>query len=126
MVLSIGSSCFVMPFLARLLLSLSCLLMVAGPATAAGLRTMGDTGEPVSHCQHQEPADHGAHGDPGDRVQGVHTGCDGGSSCASHCTPVMIVASAGQRLVCGDMPVGAAPTLLAGITAIPELRPPRS
>ncbi len=111
-----------MPFLARLLLSLFCLLAVAGPATAAELTTMGVADEPVSHCQHQEPADHGAHAD---MVPGFHTSCDDCSACTSHCTPVMIAAPGGLLPVYGSVQAGAAPTILAGISAIPELRPPR-
>ncbi len=114
-----------MPFLARLLLSLSCLLAVAGPAAASGMMALSVTDEPVSHCQHQGPADHGDHGAHADIAPGLHAGCDDCSACTSHCTPVMITVPAGLLPVCGNVQAGAAPIILAGISAMPERRPPR-
>lgn len=114
-----------MPLLARLLLSLSCLLAVAGYATAAELTTMGGADELVSHCLHQGPADHGGHGDHDGMVPELDANCADCSACTSHCTPVMIAAPCGLLPLCGSVQAGAAPTLLAGITAMPELRPPR-
>ncbi|MCZ8292426.1 MAG: hypothetical protein O9312_02830 [Hylemonella sp.] len=125
MILSIGSSWFVMSFLARLLLSLSCLLAVAGPVTAAEMMTLGAADAPGLHCQHQGPADHGAHGDHDGMVPELDANCADCSACTSHCTPLMIAAPGGLLPLGGSVQAGAAPILLAGITAMPELRPPR-
>lgn len=114
-----------MPFLARLLLSLSCLLTVAGSVTAAEMRTLSAADAPGLHCQHQGPAGHGAHGDHDGMAPELDANCTDCSACTSHCTSVMIAAPGGLLPLCGSVHAGAAPTLLAGITAMPELRPPR-
>lgn len=116
-----------MPFLARLLLSLFCIVAVALPATAADLRVMAGAGEPALHCQHEGPAGHGSHegGHATDKVMPAQGSCDDCSACTSHCTPVMLVAL-GQLPPAGDsVQASAPPSILAGITAAPELKPPR-
>ena len=112
-----------MPFLARLLLSLFCIVAVAVPATAADLRAMVDVDEPALHCQHEGPADHGSHAAcMAAQAQGS---CDDCSACTSHCTPVMVSAPGRLPPTGGSVQAGALPQLLVGITAAPELKPPR-
>lgn len=86
---------------------------------------MGGADERVSHCQHQGSADHGAHGDHDGMAPELDANCADCGACTSHCTPVMIAAPAGLLPACADVQAGVTPTFLAGISAMPELRPPR-
>lgn len=112
-----------MSFLAQLLLSLSCMVAVAVPATAADLRTLAVADEPALHCQHEGPTDHGSHA-AGTAAQ-AQGSCDDCSACTSHCTPVVIAAPGRLPPTSGSVQAGAPPALLVGITAAPELKPPR-
>lgn len=116
-----------MPFFARLLLSLSCIVAVALPATAADLRAMAGAGEPALHCQHEGPADHGSHdgGHAAGTVAQAQGSCADCGACTSHCTPVLIAAPGRLPPTGGSVQASAPPPILAGITAAPELKPPR-
>lgn len=116
-----------MSFLVRLLLSLSCIVAVAVPATAADLRAMAGAGEPALHCQHEGPAHQGGHesGHDAGKVGSAQASCDDCSACTSHCTPVLIVAPGHLPPAGGSVQASAPPPILAGITAAPELKPPR-
>jgi len=116
-----------MPFLARLLLSLSCIVAVAIPATAANLRGMAGADEPALHCQHEGPADHGNHDGDHDagKVLPAQGSCDDCSVCTSHCTPVMVAAPGRPTPTGSSLQASTPPPILAGVTAAPELKPPR-
>lgn len=113
-----------MTFLARLLLSLSCLAAVLSPAAAADMAAVAD--EAALHCQHEGPADHGSHEGGHDAgLTAQAQGCDDCGACASHCMPVLIGSPGRLPAGWGSVQYGAPPLRLAGISAAPEPKPPR-
>jgi hypothetical protein len=120
-----------MPFLARLLLSLSCAAALLSPATAADMVAVAAVDGPALHCQHEGAVAHTDHADHTGHEAGVvaqDLGCnDCGAcgSCASHCIPVLISATGPLLPTWGSVQAGVPPVLLAGIAGAPELKPPR-
>lgn len=118
-----------MHFLARLLLSLSCAAAVLSPAAAtdmaADMAAVAD--EAALHCQHQDPADHAVHDGGHAAGSTAHEPghCDDCGGCASHCLPVLIGTPGHLPAGAGNVQRGAPPLRLAGISAAPELKPPR-
>lgn len=111
-----------MQFFARLLLSLFCLVTALAPVIAAVRMAPAAVTAEHHHGQHSMTASHGG---PVSHEAADQAACDDCRLCLGHCLPMM-TGIPGMRpgAWAGTQP-GTAPSVRAGITAPPELKPPR-